>query len=247
MSNTASDQPVGQKRAAPDNGLVIAVVGCDGSGKSTIADALLEHLRQFGPAQACHLGVQSGQIGRRIAALPLVGPLLDRKIEKKSSQARDKGAKIPDALTALVIYLFTLRRVRRFKRMLALRRQGITVVTDRYPQTAVHGFFDGPGLSVAKARGGFVTWLARRELALFDRMIQYRPDLVIRLNVDTDTAMARKPDHRLASIKAKVAATPLLEFQGAPIVDLSSLDPLPQVIAAACAAVDQLRLKQRQP
>ena len=219
---------------------LIAVVGCDGSGKSTVADALLAHIRRYGPAETCHLGVQSGQIGRRIARLPLIGALLDRKIANKSSRARDKHDKIPDPLTALVIYLFSLRRVRRFRRMLALRKRGIAVVTDRYPQTAVHGFFDGPGLTVAAATNPFVRMLARRELALYEWMTSFSPDIVIRLNVDVETALARKPDHRRESIEAKVAATPQLSFGGAPILDLSSLDPLTEVIAAAARAVDPI-------
>ena len=216
---------------------LIAVVGSDGSGKTTVADALIAHIRTFGAAETAHLGLQSGELGRRIAALPVIGSLLDRVITKKTGQARDDKEKIPDAMTALVIYLFSLRRVRRFKRMMKLRRRGIIIVTDRYPQIAVPGFFDGPGLAAAAASGPLVRWLAAKEFALYEWMSSFRPDLVIRLNVDLETALARKPDHRPGSLAQKVAATPKLAYRGAPIVDLSSLDPLPKVVAAAEAAV----------
>jgi thymidylate kinase len=216
---------------------MFAVVGCDGSGKSTVSEALLGWIRRYGQAETAHLGLQSGDMGRAIARLPLIGRMLDRKVTTRANRARDTRDKIPDALTATIIYLFSLRRVRRFRKMLALRRKGIIVVTDRYPQTAVPGFFDGPGLSAARAESGYVRMLARRERALYDWMVSFRPDLVIRLNVDLETAFARKPDHRYESLKAKIAAAPLLTFNGAPILELSSLDPLPDVIAAAERAI----------
>ena len=71
-------------------------------------------------------------------------------------------------------------------------------------------------------------------------MASYVPDLVIRLNVDLETAFARKPDHKYESLRQKVAATPKLKFNGAKIVDLSSLDPLETVIAQAKAAIAEM-------
>ena len=216
---------------------MFAIVGCDGSGKSTVSAELLAWIRRYGPAETAHLGQQSGDLGRAIGRLPLIGARLDRLLTSKAGRARDTTDKIPDAATALVIYLFTRRRVRRFRRMLALRRRGVIVVTDRYPQTVVPGFFDGPGLSAAAPGSAFVRMLAKRERALFEWMAGYRPDLVIRLAVDLKTASARKPDHRYASLAQKVAAAPRLSFNGAPILELSSLDPLPEVVAAARHAI----------
>jgi thymidylate kinase len=220
-------------------GPLIAVVGCDGSGKSTVSAALVDWLRTVRPTETAHLGLKSGDLGRAIARLPLVGRRLDRKITGRANRARDTGDKIPDALTATAIYLFSLRRVRSFRRMMALRRKGIAVITDRYPQVSVPGFFDGPGLSAARAEGHYVRTLARRERALYDWMASYRPDLVIRLGVDLETAFARKPDHRYESLRMKIAAVPRLEYNGAPIVELSSLDPLDRVIAEAKVAIRQ--------
>jgi hypothetical protein len=74
---------------------------------------------------------------------------------------------------------------------------------------------------------------------MYEWMTGYRPDLVIRLNVDVDTAFARKPDHKIESLRSKVAVTPLLRFNGAPIVDLDSRDPYAEVRTAALAAIDK--------
>jgi len=136
-----------------------------------------------------------------------------------------------------VIFAFSLRRLRRFRRMMAMRRRGMIIVTDRYPQLDLAGAYDGTGLSVDAPGSAFVRWLARREHAMYEWMTSYRPDLVIRLNVDLDTACARKPDHRRELLRDKVAATPLLKFNGAPIVEIDAAQPLADVLAAAKAAV----------
>jgi len=218
---------------------LIAVIGCDGSGKSTVSEALLTWVQQwYSPAAAAHLGKQSGNIGRSIARLPLVGKLLERLIARKTDNVRaQRERSAPGLFTAMVIVMFSLRRLRRFKRMLALRRQGLIIVTDRYPQLDLPGAYDGTGLSVRASGNAVLRWLARRERAAYEWMTSYRPDLVIRLNIDLDTAHARKPDHRYELLRDKIAATPLLKFNGAPIAEVDAARPLADVLAAAKAAV----------
>jgi thymidylate kinase len=217
---------------------LIAIIGCDGSGKSTVSEEILNFVQSFSNAEAAHLGKQSGNIGRAIAKLPLIGGLLDRIIIKKTDKTRAlRDKKSPGLFTALIIYAFSLRRLRRFKRMLEVRQQGSIIVTDRFPQLEFPGAYDGTGLSTLADNGMIVGWLARRELKLYEWMTSYKPDLVIRLNVDLDTACARKPDHRRELLASKVAATPLLKFNGAPIVEIDSTQPLEQVLKEAKTAV----------
>ena len=52
---------------------LIAIVGCDGSGKSTVSEALLEWIKGYGPAAAAHLGKQQGNTGRSLSTLPVIG------------------------------------------------------------------------------------------------------------------------------------------------------------------------------
>jgi len=68
-------------------------------------------------------------------------------------------------------------------------------------------------------------------------MTSYRPDLVIRLNIDLDTACARKPDHIRRKLQRKIEVTPLLKFNGAPIVEIDTIQPLEQVLVEAREAL----------
>jgi thymidylate kinase len=212
---------------------LIAIVGCDGSGKSTLTADMFERMRDRQPMALCYLGLGSGDIGERIKRWPLIGRRVEAHLARKASQTRTRDAKIPGLGTALVVFGFSLLRRRRFARMLALRRAGVAVIADRYPQMEVPGFYDGPGLSAARAGSSVVAWLARRERRMYEYMASYRPDVVIRLNVDLETAAQRKPDHPRASLAAKVAVTPKLRFNGARIVDLDSRRPYAEMRDAA--------------
>lgn len=218
---------------------VIAVVGSDGSGKSTLTTDLAAHLRKERPIALLYLGQSSGNILDGIRRLPLIGPPIGRYLLRGSNRAHaaDRKHASPDIPTALAIHLLSRWRHLKFRRMLALNRRDVAVITDRYPQAEVLGFyFDGPGLAATEATRGIVRWLAARELRLYERMARHVPALVIRLNVDADTAYARKPDHKLSMLRDKVRVIPTLNFNGAHIVDLDSRAPYPQVLQAALAA-----------
>lgn len=227
--------PDASSRLAP----MIAVVGCDGSGKSTVAAHLLQWARAYGPTATVHLGRQAGNVGRSLSRLPIIGHWFDRLIHRKVQGVHQdlREERTPGVLPAIVISVFTLRLRLRFRRMLGLRRRGFIVVTDRYPQMAVPRAYGGPDLAVGLRGNGFVRWLAEREQGAFRRMTRWRPDLVIRLNVDLDTACRRKPDHRREMLRRKIAVTPLLSYNGAPIVDIDAMRPLPEVLRAAEDAV----------
>lgn len=228
-------------RNGKDLAPLIAFVGCDGAGKSTVSDAILAWMQESRATQSCHLGIQSKSLGEALVKWPLIGKKIERLIAANSPRgnpSHHKDGKGPSTLAALAIFVLSVRRWRRYRKMMTLRRQGIAVVADRFPQVAVANMkIDGPGLADVKYRNALVRFLARREQALYAYMISYRPDLVIRLNVDLATAFARKPDHRYESLALKIASVPKLHYQGAPILDLDSGLPLADVIAQAQVAV----------
>jgi thymidylate kinase len=215
---------------------MIAIVGSDGSGKSTVGEALLAWMRERRPTELCHLGKQTGNLGRAIGRWPLIGQGFEKSLVKKADKAKDpKG---PGLITGLFIYLFSMRRVWRFKRMLRYRESGVVILTDRFPQTEIPGPMDG--LALANVHGPILNWLSRRERKHYDWMVAHKPDLVLRLTVDFETAFARKPDHRPSSLQAKIADLARLKFQGAKIVDIDTTKPLDQVLAQAKAAIRDL-------
>jgi hypothetical protein len=217
---------------------VIAVTGCDGAGKSTLSEDLATHLGTRGPTRWLYLGQSSGNIAEWIRGLPLVGAPFSRYLVRKANRAHSDQASGPDTATTLVIFILSHWRAHKFKKMLRLNRRGILVVTDRYPQAEVPGFhFDGPGLGAVNVESWLGRKLAAREQKLYQWMASHIPALVIRLNIDADTAHQRKPDHGLAILRDKVAILPGLQFNGARILDLDGRDPYDHVLGAALDAV----------
>jgi thymidylate kinase len=217
---------------------VISVTGCDGAGKSTLSEDIHAHFLAEGPAQWIYLGQSSGNIAEWIRSLPVIGAPFGRFLVRKANRAHSEKATGPDTATMLVIFILSHWRAHKFRRMLRLCRRGVLVITDRYPQAEVPGFyFDGAGLGAVNTETWLGRHLAARELRLYRWMASHVPALVIRLNIDADTAHNRKPDHKLSMLRDKVAIIPNLDFNGARILDLDGRDPYEQVLDAALSAV----------
>lgn len=222
---------------------VVAVIGCDGAGKSTLTADLYTQLNQQFPTEILYLGQDSGNILRAIIQIPVIGKIIGRFLVKRSQKAHGDKEKtaVPDGLTALVVHLLSQWRFHKFKRMLAQSDSGTLILTDRYPQAEVPGFyFDGPGLDRNNQDySRLVRWLARREQRLYESMAKHVPALVIRVNIDAETAHARKPDHKLSMLQDKVRVIPSLHFNNAEILDLDGTSPYPKVLETALKAVRQ--------
>ncbi|WP_017346966.1 hypothetical protein [Pantoea sp. A4] len=225
---------------------VIAITGCDGSGKSTLAVSLAEHFAAQHTTELLYLGQSSGHIGKWISNLPVIGGIFGRYLLKKSAGVHAKPTTPPGNATALVIFLLSYWRVFKFRRMLKKSRQGTLLITDRYPQAEVAGFrFDGPQLAKTVGGNRWVQLLRKREQKLYQWMSSFKPSLLIRIDIDEETAYSRKPDHDIQALREKISVIPKLNFNHADILDLDGRDPAEHVLNASIQAIQPL-LKTRQ-
>ncbi|BAV63734.1 nucleoside/nucleotide kinase family protein [Sphingobium cloacae] len=227
---------------------VVAVVGCDGSGKTRLARDLASGLRQHRLAERRYMGLVSGETGDKIKRWPFIGPALERYLAAKVRRAQDMKKKLPGTFTAGVMYLFSLWRVLQLRRLKDRARSGVLMIAERYPQAEIPGFhYDGPGLSVDRGRNWVVRKLAAQEQKLYDRMAEQRPALVIRLVIDADTAHARKSDHPLAELRDKAQSLPRIKYNGARIVEIDATRPYEEVLATALRAIEKAVPAPSQP
>lgn len=233
------DSPIRQGEPPALLAGVIAIVGCDGTGKSTLAADLLADLQAQGPAERRYLGLISGEMGEKIKHLPLIGRRLEHYLAGKAQRAQDLKQKLPGTGTALVMHLLSWWRVTQLRRVMRLSREGVRVIVDRFPQAEIPGFrYDGPGFTADPSNNWFLRRLVVREQKLYAWMARHRPALVIRLNIDAETAHVRKPDHSLNELRDKIAIMPRLTYNGARVVDIDTRVPYPQVLAAARRVLD---------
>lgn len=216
---------------------LIAVVGADGSGKSRLSADLIAHIRQSRPAEAGYLGEGSSATGRKIGRWPVIGPRLKESLEDIAGRLRDPAAPIPGLIAANYALHRSRKRYRRFESFLEKRRRGVVIVTDRYPQIELPGLHDGPILA-GVATNQKLARIQAAEREIYSRMAAYAPTLVIRLTIDVDTAMARKPDHDRSLIAMKVASLPMITFNNAPMLELDAAMDYAEELSRAKSAVD---------
>lgn len=223
--------------ALPPIAGLVAVVGCDGTGKSTLTHDLARNLGRHARVERRYLGLISGESGDKIKRLPLIGPRLERRLAAKAAHAQDMRNKAPGPWGALVMYGLSLWRAAHLRKVRRMAERGVLVITDRYPQAEVNGFrYDGPGLG-ERSDHWLVRKLAAREKRLYERMARHRPALVIKLDIDLSTAHARKPDHNPAELSDKIAVMSRLKYNGAPLFELDTRAPYADVLEKASLAV----------
>jgi thymidylate kinase len=222
---------------------VYAVVGCDGSGKSRLTADLLRTLSYEGSTRRCYLGLISGEVGDKIKDLPFVGVRLEKNLHKKADRALDMEQSLPGTGSALIMYLLSIWRVFLLLRVRRLSRRGVQVIADRYPQVEIPGFhYDGPGLTAGRTGNWLVHKLALGEQKMYEWMATQKPALVIRLNIDVDTAFERKGDHAFEELRDKIAVMPRLKFNDSRVCEIDATLPYEQVLEAALQAIAEASL-----
>lgn len=74
---------------------MVAIVGCDGSGKSTITADLIKAMQKIRPTERRYLGLISGEDGDKIKKLPIIGVWLERRLAKKSEKTQSMRSEAP--------------------------------------------------------------------------------------------------------------------------------------------------------
>ena len=183
-------------------GALVAIVGGDGAGKTTAVEGLArwfdsEHI----DCRRLHLGkpgwsplttVVKG--GLRLAAAAKRGPTSSAKAlrtELSTGGARRLGMRSRARLSWEVL---TARdRYRAYRRARRLASNGSVVICDRYPLTEVVSMDGAVTARIAADPSGWGRWartMAAMERRYYERIA--RPDVLIVLRVDPDTAVERK-------------------------------------------------------
>lgn len=188
------------KRRPAAGGIVVALVGPDGLGKSTQVDRLTRLFRwKFGCAKA-YVGTGEGsgwwlRKGLQRLVFPhrrqLKAAIL-RDNEGTSQRSRAREAVLAAGL-ALWGVLIAIERYAVVKRAHRWATRGLIVICDRWPQAQRHGYLDGPMIppKLLMVRG--LAWLARFEQKLYRKMEDLRPHLTLHLVSDHAVSERRKP------------------------------------------------------
>lgn len=241
-------RPVRIKRTpASGDGLIVAFLGADGAGKSTVTAEVVKGLSKRLDVFQIYLG--SGDGPSSLLRLPLIWArriikaVRSRKKSEPSATNETEGGiknsklyKIGNILWAIAL---VYEKRGKLKQARLAREKGMIVVCDRYPQSQIREFNEGPLLKDEWGNSSkFYKALQAWELAAYQQMLETMPpDLAIKLNVSPEVALTRKQSVP-ELIEKKVAAIQALKFPAhTREINLNADGHLDEVILQAKQAV----------
>jgi thymidylate kinase len=179
----------GVGKLLPSSGVSLAICGPDGSGKTTLADAVQKEVARQLSVRRFYMGGNMKQPGRLRGAIMKSLWLFYLPIRKcfKIAHWRDGVRNIEALYSGLNQLLMHKEKQRRLRRSRKSLEKGEVVLFERFPLFFPYG--DDMRRSVHDAADGS----------------RVKPDLLFILNVTEKTACARRAGEDLATIKQKVA------------------------------------------
>ena len=218
------------KKRLANGGLLIAVVGGDGSGKTTAIDGLYGWLSEKFEVLKLHMGKPAWswitililgllKIGRSLGFYPRGEYLYED--ETKFPGYPWLIQRVCVAHDRYLIY----RRARRFS------SNGGLVIFDRYSMPALA--MDSPQCeTMAKAFGKsnwFLKWLTKLEISYYRKIAM--PDVLVVLKVDPQIAVQRKAEESAVSVKARSTLVWAFDWGNTPAHVLDASLPKEEVLA----------------
>lgn len=205
------------RRISPSGGTVVAFLGCDGAGKSTTLAYVKKEFKKKLDVKAEYLGSGDGSSSLLRKPMKLVakkvggkgvGHSVDKELDSNKVGKNKVSLKAKVYSFAKVIWAVTLANEKKTKlrKISKARNSGMLVLIDRYPQTEIAGYSDGPLLSRYIKNKGFYGIAARYEHKIYESAYKNVPDLFLKLVVSTEVAIVRKPEMTAEEIDNKKAA-----------------------------------------
>lgn len=230
-------------RRTPGSGMVVAVVGIDGSGKTTLVTAIRQWLESEVDVLPIYFGTGGGRPSLLLLPFKLLVPTVTRALGTKPAGSSHGTVtdSSPDPLYSILLAVWaSVLSVEKRMKLVAARRgadRGMIVVADRFPQDQIIDFNDAPLLPrLAKVPA----WLRRFEASSYALARRLPPDLVIKLQATPEVIMTREPDMDPLVVRRRVPALQQLTFGGTMVVNLDAGQPLADVIGSAKAAIWQM-------
>ena len=220
-------------------GVIVAIVGADGAGKSTVVKALLKWLSWKLTVRRHYMGSQERSFASQLFRLVyLVARKTDRVWSGFVGEKRVLS-RITHRWLGLSRHLYyASTAVDRYRRYKAAKRQaaeGMIVICDRYPLAAIHQAMagqpmDGPRIVTP---GGDEPDTITKKLGQWEQNLYQKilpPDHVFALQVSPDVSLRRKPEHDLDVIEMKSQALEQIGDHGLPVTIVDADEPFEQVL-----------------
>lgn len=211
-------QLITHKVANPSHGLMIAFIGQDGSGKSTVTADIKKWLTWKIEAQRFYLG--SGEH---------FNPIEKRVGNKLAKMEGRIWRPIRNVLSFRLIKKIADNAYTNIRRASKYVHKGGVALFDRFPQTEFANINDGPKIRssvMPKVSSKIGKWLvgiyASKEEAKLKKAVAYQPDIVFKLTLSPEESIRRKPQENYESVKRKHEIIKQLAFPGSSVYNVDA-------------------------
>jgi len=240
-----SRRSAGKKKTPGTGGISLAFTGSDGAGKSTMTRSIMSWLSWRLEARVFYMGnTTPSAVNRFIRNLRRLSVRLERLSARKLGRsAASLFARCSMFCECLRYVADGVDRYRRYEKGRKWAATGGITLYDRYPlpQLKVMGRpMDGPRIGCLESgqAGRIQRVLARLEESLY-RRIQPPENLMV-LMARPEVCLARKPGHRVSSIKAKTEAIGSIETDGMKVIRIDAEKPAEETLLDVKTALWQL-------
>ena len=189
---------IANHRTLTSRGIIVALMGADGSGKSTQSRNIVAALSRKVDTVFIYMGSGSGPKSWHRQFLEglrnKIGDGVSKKVGFAPEKTKRSGAR-PSLYRSVWAASLALEKRSKLRKAQKAKGRGAIVITDRYPQTQVQGFNDGPLLQCYEARSGSLlslcSWIERKCYSFLE---QAEPDLMIKLIGDIDCIHERRKE-----------------------------------------------------
>lgn len=195
------------KKVLPGRGRVIALVGADGSGKSTLVKDLASWLSWKLSVHTVYLGIPEGMAYSLVRHVIRAASLAEKNLPWRP--IRRWAGRLASLAEAWRWIHIARNRLDLHASSLRSASKGVVVLADRYPLAQFSSMeqpMDGPRL---QSRAKAMPWAARMEKDLYDRIGP--PDIIFVLQADYSTLRARKDNLDEQQHRQKAAAVNAVE------------------------------------
>lgn len=174
-----------KNRIDPRGGQIIAIIGSDGSGKSTTVENLFDTLNRKLYVVKLYMGNPKEEHSFHPYFLKLIKKL------------------------KLFPFWNLYEKLKNIKKAQKIRSEGGIVILDRYPQPAYPGIMDGPMIATYfDSKNILVKMLSRMELKAFEKIFQIKIDVLMKLQVTPEVSSKRGLlSKKIAQRKTKIVNT----------------------------------------
>lgn len=232
------EQPILFKRNNPRGGIVVAVIGADGSGKSTVTENLKNTFQEKLDVYKIYFGRGDGKISRARKLLKS-SKIIFSASKNESTASLVKDAAVKKAGFARCLYkcmeafLVAQEKRNNMRVMQKAKKKGALVICDRYPQNQVMGYNDGPLLhDFLDSKNPLFRTVAKMESGIYAQAENYPPDILFKLVAGAEVVEKRKPgETSIEKLSAKINGVQQLKFKATcRVITVDAEKPLNEVL-----------------